>query len=51
MDINIIRIAVTILSFVAFAGILVWVMRPSNRDRFSAAENLPFADADGVRHE
>ncbi|MGL4576813.1 MAG: cbb3-type cytochrome oxidase subunit 3 [Burkholderiaceae bacterium] len=51
MDINIIRIAVTILSFVAFAGIMVWVMRPANRDRFAAAEKLPFVDTDGARHE
>ncbi len=31
MDINVIRIAVTIVSIAAFAGIVWWVYKPSRR--------------------
>jgi len=44
MDINILRIAVTILSFIVFVGILVWVWRNRNTSDFKDAANLPFKE-------
>ena len=31
MDINTLRIAVTLISFAAFVGIVIWAYRPSRR--------------------
>ena len=47
MDVNELRIAVTVLSFIAFIGIVMWVWsRPGNAAHFDAAARLPFQDAD-----
>jgi cytochrome c oxidase cbb3-type subunit 4 len=53
MDINDLRIAVTLLSFAVFAGIVGWAMSSRNRRRFDEAAMLPFADDSrmGGRHE
>ena len=53
IEINDLRIAVTLLSLLFFIGIVAWAMARSNRDRFAEAERLPFADeaTDGARHE
>ena len=53
MDINDLRITVTLLSFAVFAGIVRWAWTRSNRARFDEAAQLPFINdtADGVRHE
>jgi cytochrome c oxidase cbb3-type subunit IV len=53
MDINDLRIATTLLSFAAFAGIVVWAMARRNRPAFDEAAMLPFADEPrlGDRHE
>ena len=44
MDINLLRSMITILSLVAFLGIVVWAFGPGRRQRFDEAANLPFAD-------
>jgi cytochrome c oxidase cbb3-type subunit IV len=53
MDINDLRIVVTLLSFAAFAGIVVWAWSRRNRAAFQEAAMLPFADesSTGARHE
>jgi cytochrome c oxidase cbb3-type subunit IV len=44
MDVNTLRIAVTLLSLMAFVGIVVWACAKRNRERFDEAAQLPFAD-------
>ncbi len=44
MDINSLRILTTIVSFIAFIGILVWVWQRRNTSDFKDAANLPFQD-------
>ncbi len=44
MDINDLRIVVTLLSFAAFAGIVSWAWSSRNRQAFDEAAMLPFAD-------
>ena len=44
MDINDARIAVTVLLFGAFIGIVAWAYSRANRARFDEAAQLPFAD-------
>jgi len=40
--INIIRTAVTLLSFVMFVGIVIWAWSSRNRQQFEEAAQLPF---------
>ena len=42
MDINTLRIGVTVAGFVLFIGILVWAWRPKQKARFDEAAQLPF---------
>ena len=42
MDVNLLRIAVTVVSFIVFIGIVVFAVHPGNRRRFEEAERLPF---------
>ncbi len=49
MDINLIRSVVTVLSLVAFLGIVWWAYSPKSKPRFDEAASLPFAD-DDVAH-
>jgi cytochrome c oxidase cbb3-type subunit 4 len=42
MDINTLRILVTIVSLVVFVGIVIWVWRNRNTKDFKEAANLPF---------
>jgi cytochrome c oxidase cbb3-type subunit IV len=44
MDINDLRTIVTVLSVLAFAGIVGWVFLRRNRKRFDEAAMLPFAE-------
>ena len=46
MDVNELRIAVTVLSFFAFVGIVVWVWSGRNAVGFDEAAQLPFQNAD-----
>ena len=42
MDINVLRVIVTVVAFVAFVGILVWAALPSKKADFDEAAQLPF---------
>jgi cytochrome c oxidase cbb3-type subunit IV len=41
-DLNSLRAAVTVLSFLAFVGIVVWAWSRRNRGAFDEAAQLPF---------
>ena len=43
MSVNDLRIAVTIVSFLAFIGVFAWAWSRRNRSRFDEAARLPFA--------
>jgi cytochrome c oxidase cbb3-type subunit 4 len=47
MDINLMREAVTVLSFAGFLAIVAFAVNPRNRDRFDEAARLPLDDDDG----
>jgi cytochrome c oxidase cbb3-type subunit 4 len=42
LDINILRAAVTVVSFAAFLGIVVWAWSKRRATDFDEAANLPF---------
>jgi cytochrome c oxidase cbb3-type subunit IV len=42
MDINTLRILVTVASFIVFVGIVIWVWRNRNTADFKEAAKLPF---------
>ena len=44
MDINELRVGVTLLSFLIFAGIVRWALLPRNRAAFDEARQLPFLE-------
>ena len=44
MDVNNLRVAVTLLSFVVFVGILAWAWSRRNAAGFAQAAQLPFLD-------
>jgi cytochrome c oxidase cbb3-type subunit 4 len=46
MDINTIRIAITLLSLAAFLCIVAWAMSPAKRQEFEEAARLPLIDDD-----
>ena len=46
MDVNILRIVVTLLSFVAFIGIVRWACSRKNAAAFDEAAQLPFLDGE-----
>lgn len=46
MDVNDLRTAVTVLSFVVFVAIVCWAWSGRNRGRFDEASRLPFSDDD-----
>ena len=48
MDVNTLRITMTIISFVVFAGIVAWAMAPANRKSFQDAALIPLDDDDTV---
>jgi cytochrome c oxidase cbb3-type subunit 4 len=47
MDINTIRIAITLISFAAFLCIVAWAMSPAKRRDFEEAARLPLSEDDG----
>ena len=49
MDVNDLRIATTMLSFVVFVGIVVWAFSRRNQSEFDAAAQLPFDQDQGQR--
>jgi cytochrome c oxidase cbb3-type subunit 4 len=44
MDINTLRIAANVASFILFVGILIWVWRNRNTSDFKEAAELPFKE-------
>jgi cytochrome c oxidase cbb3-type subunit IV len=48
MDINLMRAAVTLLSFAAFIAIVVWAWSRQRRQAFDEAAQLPFLDGEAV---
>ncbi|MEX1166157.1 MAG: cbb3-type cytochrome c oxidase subunit 3 [Hydrogenophaga sp.] len=44
MDINDMRSIVTVLSLLAFVGIMVWAWSKKNKPDFDEAARLPFGD-------
>ena len=44
MDLNDLRIAVTVVSMLTFVGIALWAWSHRNQARFDEAAELPFAD-------
>jgi cytochrome c oxidase cbb3-type subunit 4 len=44
MDINLLREAVTVLSFGSFVGIVAYAVHPGNKERFEQAARLPLDD-------
>ena len=44
MDINDLRIAVTLVSFVTFVGIIFWAMDRRKNQQFTEAAQLPLHD-------
>ncbi len=47
MDINDLRSAVTVVSFLLFVGILAWTWSRQRKTGFEEAAALPFKDTDG----
>ncbi|MBA4742546.1 MAG: cbb3-type cytochrome oxidase subunit 3 [Azoarcus sp.] len=46
MDINVLRIVVTVVGFLCFVGICVWAYSRHARKRFDEAAMLPFTEDD-----
>jgi cytochrome c oxidase cbb3-type subunit 4 len=46
MDVNDLRSIVTVVSLLAFAGIVAWAYARRNRAFFDEAAQLPFSDGD-----
>ena len=44
MDINTLRIAVTLVSFLTFVGIILWAMDRRKNQQFQEAAELPLKD-------
>jgi cbb3-type cytochrome oxidase subunit 3 len=44
VDVNFLRICVTVVSFIVFIGVCWWALRSGNRQRFSEASLLPLED-------
>jgi cytochrome c oxidase cbb3-type subunit 4 len=42
MEINLLREAMTVVSFAAFIGVVAYALHPGNRRRFEEAARLPF---------
>jgi len=47
MDVNTLRVAVTLLSLVAFVGIVCWAWSRKNVAAFAEAAQLPLMEDDG----
>lgn len=49
MDLNDIRSAITLVSFLMFLGILVWTWSRQRKTAFEEAAGLPFAEENGEK--
>jgi len=50
MDVNILREAMTVVSFAAFAGVVWFALHPGNGKRFDEAARIPFDDETPEEH-
>lgn len=48
MDINTLRAAITVASFLIFLAIIAWAVSPKNRAKFDEAARVPLSDGDAV---
>lgn len=46
MDLDTLRYATTVMSFLAFAGIVAWAMSSRNKRAFEEAQQLPFQETE-----
>ena len=46
MDVNTLRSAVTVVTFILFLGIVVWTLSKGRSAEFEEAANLPFGQDD-----
>lgn len=46
MDVNTLRAAVTVITFILFLGIVVWTLSKHRSAEFEEAANLPFGQDD-----
>ena len=46
MDINTLRAAITVVSFLIFIAIIAWAASPKNRGKFDQAALVPFNEDD-----
>jgi len=44
MDLNTLRITMTLISFAVFIGIIAWALAPGNRAAFEEASLIPLSD-------
>ena len=57
MDIDTVRQVVTVVSFLAFVGVIWFAVHPGNKQRFEEAAQLPIDDVgeapagDRIKHE
>jgi cytochrome c oxidase cbb3-type subunit 4 len=49
MDLDTLRYATTVMSFFAFAGIVVWAMSSRNKAAFDEAQQLPFQETGDIQ--
>jgi cytochrome c oxidase cbb3-type subunit 4 len=49
IDINTLRVAVTVVSFAVFVGILLWAGSGRNRKGFEEAARIPIDDEEALR--
>ena len=49
MELNTLRIIMTLVSFAVFIGIIAWALAPANRAAFNEASMIPLADDEPLR--
>jgi cytochrome c oxidase cbb3-type subunit 4 len=49
MDLNTLRIIMTVISVAVFIGIIAWALAPANRTAFEEASLIPLADDEPAR--
>jgi len=47
VDVEFLRQAMTVVSFLAFVGIVAYAVHPRNRSRFEEAARIPFEEREG----
>jgi cytochrome c oxidase cbb3-type subunit 4 len=50
MDINDLRVAITVVSFLTFIGVVLWAYSSRRKDRFDQAARSVLEERDDVHH-